>query len=38
MLNIIKTKSGNVKFFGLDLKDKGNIIKSKIGYSSGTTN
>ena len=38
MLNIVKTNSGNVKFFGLELKDNENIIKNQIGYSSGTTN
>lgn len=38
ILNIVKTKHGDVKFFGLDLKNNENIIKNQIGYSSGTTN
>lgn len=38
ILNIVKIKSGSVKFFNLDLKENENIIKNKIGYSSGTTN
>lgn len=38
ILNIVKTNSGNVKFFGLDLNDHENTIKNHIGYSSGTTN
>ena len=38
ILNIVKKNSGNVKFFGLDLEENENIIKNKIGFSSGTTN
>lgn len=38
ILNIVKINSGEVKYFGLDLKENENIIKNQIGYSSGTTN
>lgn len=38
MLNIVKTKRGNVIFLGLELDKNENMIKNQIGYSSGTTN
>lgn len=38
ILNIVKTNSGHVKFFNLDLKDNENIIKNQIGYSNGRIN
>jgi len=38
ILNIVKPKSGSVKFFGLDFKSNENIIKNQIGYSNGTAN
>ena len=38
ILNIVKTNSGNVKYFGLELSEHENTIKNQIGYSSGSTN
>ena len=37
ILNIVKTNSGNVKYFGLELSEHENTIKNQIGYSSGST-
>lgn len=38
MLNIIHTDSGNVSYFGLDIKSHEDEIKRLIGYSCGSVN
>ena len=38
MLNLVHPDGGEVKYFGLDLKENEAEIKKKIGYSTGTVN
>ena len=38
MLNLVHPDSGEIRYFGLPLKDNETEIKKHIGYSTGTVN